>query len=193
MAKLTMELAKQLVSEHEKAPHLIEHATAVSAAMEGMAKHFGEDSAYWAAVGYLHDVDYEEHPDEHLQHTRPILEAAGVEEEVIRAILAHGWQICNDVEPITPMEKSLFTVDELTGLIAATARMHPQGILDLKVSSLKKKFKDKKFAAKINRDIIKQGCELLGMELGDVMQICIDAMTPYAEALGIGPKEQISE
>ena len=85
-----MELAKELVSQHEKAPHLIEHALAVSAAMEAMAAHFGEDAAYWAAVGYVHDVDYEEYPEEHLHHTRPILEAAGIEEETIRAVLAHG-------------------------------------------------------------------------------------------------------
>ena len=189
MAVLNMELAKELVAQHVTAPHLYEHAQAVSAAMAAMARHFGADEALWAAVGYAHDVDYEEHPEEHLQHTRPILEAAGVEEELIRAILAHGWGACTDVEPITDMEKSLYTVDSLTGLVSAAARMRPLGIMDLEVSSLKKKFQDKKFAAKIERPLIKQGCEMLGMEMGDVMAIVIEGMKPYAAELGIGPKE----
>ena len=124
MKTLTKELAKKLIDEHVRSPHLLEHAVAVSAAMEAMARHFGEDEAYWAAVGYAHDVDYEEYPDTHLQHTRPILEAAGVEEETIRAILAHGWGSCEGaVEPQTPLENSLYTVDSLTGLVSAAAKM----------------------------------------------------------------------
>ena len=189
MTAFTMDLARELVAQHVQAPHLYEHALAVSVAMAAMARHFGADEAQWAAVGYAHDVDYEEHPEEHLRHTRPILEAAGVEEEIIRAILAHGWGVCSDVEPITDLEKSLYTVDSLTGLVSAAARMRPLGIMDLEVSSLKKKFKDKKFAAKIDRPLIKQGCEMLGMDMGDVMQIVIDGMKPYAAELGIGPKE----
>ena len=156
--------------------------------MGAMAAHFGADEAYWAAVGYAHDVDYEKWPEEHLRHTRPILEAAGVDEETIRAILSHGWGICSDVEPVTDLEKSLYTVDSLTGLVSAAAKMRPMGILDLEVSSLKKKFKDKKFAAKIDRSLIRQGCELLGMDMAQVMQICIDGMKPFAAELGIGPK-----
>ena len=188
MANLTMELARQLVSEHVTDPHLMEHALAVSAAMGAMAAHFGADEALWSAVGYVHDVDYEKWPEEHLQHTRPILEAAGVEEELIRAVLAHGWGVCSDVEPVTDVEKSLYTVDSLTGLVSAAARMRPLGITDLEVSSLKKKFKDKKFAAKIDRSLIKQGCEKLGMDMALVMQIVIDGMKPCAAQLGIGPK-----
>ena len=188
MANLTLELAKRLVAEHVSEPHLIEHALAVSAAMGAMARHFGADEAYWTAVGYLHDVDYEKWPEEHLRHTRPILEEAGVDEDTIRAVLAHGWGVCSDVEPVTDLEKSLYTVDSLTGLVSAAAKMRPMGILDLEVSSLKKKFKDKKFAAKIDRNLIKQGCEKLGMDMAQVMQICIDGMKPYAAELGIGPK-----
>lgn len=188
MANLTMDLAKELVSRYVTEPHLIEHALAVSAAMGAMAQHFGEDSAYWAAVGYVHDVDYEQWPEEHLQHTRPILAGAGVDEETIRAVLAHGWGACSDVEPVTNLEKSLYTVDSLTGLVSAAAKMRPMGILDLEVSSLKKKFKDKKFAAKIDRALIKNGCELLGMDMAQVMQLCIDGMKPCAAELGIGPK-----
>ena len=141
------------------------------------------------AIGYLHDYDYEQHPEEHLQYTREPLLAAGVTEEEVRAILAHGWGSCTDVEPITDLEKSLYTVDSLTGLVSAAARMRPMGIADLEVSSLKKKFKDKKFAAKIERPLIKQGCEMLGMDMGDVMAIVIEGMKPYAAELGIGPKE----
>ena len=111
---------------------------------------------------------------------------AGVDPADVRAIMAHGYGLCTDVEPITNMEKSLFTVDELTGVIQAAARMRPNGITDMEVSSFMKKFKDKKFAAKCNRDIIKRGCEMLGMEVKEVAEICIEAMKPHADELEIG-------
>lgn len=111
--------------------------------------------------------------------------AAGVEPEEVRAILSHGYGICTDVEPVTDMEKSLFTVDELTGIIGACARMRPHGLNDLEVSSFMKKFKDKKFAAKCDRELIKRGCEMLGMEVRDVAAICIEGMKPYAAELGL--------
>jgi len=154
-----------------------------------MAKHFGEDEQYWMAIGYLHDYDYEQYPTEHLKHTAEPLAAEGVSEEEIRAILSHGYGHCTDVEPITNMEKSLYTVDELTGIIHAAARMRPLGITDLEVSSFMKKFKDKKFAAKCDRELIRKGCELLGMEVKEVSDICIQAMKPFAAELGVGPKE----
>ena len=113
---------------------------------------------------------------------------AGVDPADVRAIMAHGYGLCTDVEPITNMEKSLFTVDELTGVIQAAARMRPNGITDMEVSSFMKKFKDKKFAAKCNRDIIKRGCEMLGMEVKEVAEICIEAMKPHADELEIGVK-----
>ena len=156
--------------------------------MGGMAKHFGEDVEHWEAVGYLHDYDYQKFPEEHLQHTEQPLLDAGVDPADVRAIMAHGYGLCTDVEPITNMEKSLFTVDELTGVIQAAARMRPNGITDMEVSSFMKKFKDKKFAAKCNRDIIKQGCEMLGMEVKEVAEICIEAMKPHADELEIGVK-----
>ena len=112
---LTLEKSKQLISTTTTQPHLITHATAVMAAMGGMAAHFGQDVAHWQAVGYLHDYDYEQHPDEHLRHTALPLKAEGVTDEEIRAILSHGYGHCTDVEPVTDMEKSLYTVDELTG------------------------------------------------------------------------------
>ena len=153
--------------------------------MGAMAKHFGEDVEHWQAVGYLHDYDYQEFPEEHLQHTEKELLAQGVSEEDVRAILAHGFEIVNQVEPKTNMEKSLFTVDELTGIIQACARMRPNGILDLEVKSFIKKFKDKKFAAKCNRDYILKGCALLGMDVKDVAAICIEGMREHAAEIGL--------
>ena len=186
---LTLDRAKELLNTTTTEEHLFLHAKNVMVAMGGLAKHFGEDEQHWMAIGYLHDYDYEHHPDEHLQHTEQPLKDAGLTDEEVRAILAHGYGLCNDVEPITTLEKSLFTVDELTGIIQAAARMRPAGITDMEVSSFMKKFKDKKFAAKCNREVIKQGCEMLGMEVRDVASICIEAMKEYAEELQLGPKE----
>jgi len=153
--------------------------------MEAMAKHFGEDEAHWKAIGYLHDYDYEKYPEEHLQHTEKPLLDAGVSPEDVRAILSHGYGIVNDVEPVTNMEKSLFTVDELTGIIQACARMRPNGITDLETKSFMKKFKDKRFAAKCDRDTIRKGCDMLGMEVSEVAAICIDGMKAHAEEIGL--------
>lgn len=185
---LTLEKAQELLAQTTTEPHLILHAKNVMVAMGGLAKHFGEDEAHWQAVGYLHDYDYEQYPDEHLRHTEGPLRRAGVSEEEIRAILAHGYTLRTDVEPVTNMEKCLFTVDELTGIIQAAARMRPMGITDMEISSFMKKFKDKKFAAKCNRELIKKGCEMLNMEVKDVAAICIEAMKEHAEELEIGPK-----
>lgn len=185
---LTMEKAKHLLETTTTQEHLLLHAKNVSVAMGGLADRFGADRAHWEAIGYLHDYDYEQHPEEHLQHTREPLLAAGLTEEEVRAILAHGYGHCNDVHPLTELEKSLFTVDELTGIIQAAARMRPMGITDMEVGSFMKKFKDKKFAAKCDRDVIKRGCEMLGMEVKEVAAICIEAMKAHAEELQIGPK-----
>lgn len=184
---LTLETAKQLLSQTTTEPHLFLHAKNVSVAMGGLAEHFGEDAEHWMAVGYLHDYDYEQHPDEHLQHTAEPLKSAGVTDEEIRVILAHGYDF-NGVEPLTNFEKALYTVDELTGIIQAAARMRPAGITDMEISSFMKKFKDKKFAAKCNRDLIKRGCDMLGMEVKEVASICIEAMKKYADELEIGAK-----
>lgn len=185
---LTLERAKELLNTTTAEEHLFLHAKNVMVAMGGMAKHFGEDEGHWMAIGYLHDYDYEQHPEEHLQHTEAPLKEAGLTDEEIRAILAHGYGHCNDVEPITNIEKSLFTVDELTGIIQAAARMRPAGITDMEISSFMKKFKDKKFAAKCNRELIAKGCAMLNMEVRDVAAICIEAMKEYADELEIGAK-----
>jgi predicted hydrolase (HD superfamily) len=189
MAQVTMEQAERLIKANVTEQHLFTHARAVSAAMGAMAEHFGEDKAHWEAVGYLHDVDYEKFPEEHLAHTRELLSGEDIDESDIRAILSHGYGICTDVEPQTDMEKSLFTVDELTGIVQAASLMRPTGITDLEVKSLKKKYKDKKFAAKCSREVIDKGCAMLGMPIEDVMAIVIKGMQAYADELGIGSKE----
>ena len=182
---LTKERAKELNDSMVTEEHLKIHALNVSYAMGAMAEHFGEDKEHWEAIGYLHDYDYEKYPEEHLKHTAEPLLEAGVSEEEVRAILSHGWGICTDVEPITNLEKSLYTVDELTGIIQACARMRPNGITDLEVSSFMKKFKDKKFAAKCDRELIKRGCEMLGMDVREAAEICINGMRPHAAELGL--------
>ncbi len=189
MEKLTMTRSQELLRSATKEAHLLQHALAVSAAMKAMARHFGEDASHWEAVGFLHDYDYEQHPDEHLAHTEAPLRQAGVDEVSIRAILAHGYGLLNEVEPKTNLEKSLYAVDELTGLISATAKMRPTGIADLEPKSVKKKFKDKAFAAKIDRQVISQGAEMLNMELGELITLCIEGMRPYAAELGLNGAE----
>ena len=186
MDKLTLEKAKEINGTMVTEEHLILHAANVSAAMGAMADHFGEDKEHWEAVGYLHDYDYEKYPEEHLAHTEEPLRTAGVPEEDIRAILSHGYSICTDVEPVSEMEKSLFTVDELSGIIQAAARMRPNGIVDMSLKSFMKKWKDKRFAAGCDRELILRGCGMLDMEIRDVAEICIHGMQEHAAELGLG-------
>ena len=185
---LTLERARELNATMVSEDHLIIHALNVCYAMGAMARHFGQDEEHWQAIGMLHDYDYEKFPEEHLKHTEKPLLDAGVAPEDVRAILSHGWGICTDVKPESELEKSLFTVDELTGIIQACARMRPNGITDLEVKSFMKKFKDKRFAAKCDRELIKKGCEMLGMEVAEVAAICIEGMKEHAEELGLGPQ-----
>ena len=186
---LTLERAKELLNETTTEAHLLLHAKNVMVAMGGLAKYLGEDEQHWMAIGYLHDYDYQQFPQEHLQHTAEPLKTAGLSEEEVRAILAHGYGHVNDVIPVAPIEKALFTVDELTGIIQAAARMRPAGITDMEVFSFMKKFKDKKFAAKCDREIIRQGCQMMNMEVRDVAEICILGMKAHAQELQLGPKE----
>ena len=188
---LTLERAKELNAGMVSEEHLIIHALNVCYAMGAMAAHFGEDVEHWQAIGMLHDYDYEKYPNEHLQHTAEPLLVAGVEEDEVRAILSHGYGICTDVKPETNMEKSLFTVDELTGIIQACARMRPHGITDLEIKSFMKKYKDKKFAAKCDRTLIEQGCGMLGMEVREVAEICIEGMREHAAEIGLMGTEPV--
>ena len=189
MEKLTLEKAKEIMADVLHEEHLRIHATNVMAAMGAMADHFGEDRDHWMAVGYLHDYDYEQFPEEHLAHTEEPLRALGVPEEDIRAVMSHGYGICTDVKPENALEKSLFTVDELTGIVQAAARMRPNGITDMEIKSFMKKWKDKRFAAKCNRELILKGCEMLGMDIKEVSAIVIEGMKAHAEELQLAGNE----
>ena len=182
---LTLERAKELNDAVVTEEHLRIHALNVMAAMGAMADHFGEDREHWMAVGYLHDYDYQQYPEEHLQHTEQPLLDVGVDPEDVRGIMAHGYGICTDVEPLTNMEKSLFAVDELTGIIQAYGRLRDDGIIGMQPKGFMKRFKDKRFAAKCDRELIKKGCDMLGMEVRDVAEICIRGMEEHAEEIGL--------
>ena len=187
---LTLERAKELNDAVVTEEHLRIHALNVMAAMGAMAEHFGEDKEHWMAVGYLHDYDYQQYPEEHLQHTEQPLLDAGVDPEDVRAIMAHGYGICTDVEPLTNMEKSLFAVDELTGIIQAYGRLRDDGIIGMQPKGFMKRFKDKRFAAKCDRELIKKGCDMLGMEVRDVAEICIRGMEEHAGEIGLVGKAE---
>jgi predicted hydrolase (HD superfamily) len=154
--------------------------------MRHFATLYGEDPAYWGIVGLLHDLDYEEHPDQHCSFTPDILRENGYDEEFIRAVLSHGYGLCTDVKPEKQMEKVIYTVDELTGLIFACALMRPsKSVSDLEVSSVKKKFKSPGFAANVNREVIARGAEMMGVPLDDVIRETILAMRAIADTIGV--------
>lgn len=177
MEKLTLEKAKEILKKHTTEEHLFTHAAAVSAAMGAMAEYFGEDKEYWQALGYLHDVDFEKFPEEHCGHVRELLEPEGISKDDIDTIISHGWGLTkSDVKPETNCQKSLFAVDELTGIVHAYSLMRPEKFDGMSVKSLKKKFKDKRFAAKCNREVITKGAENLGMDLNLLMELCIKGM-----------------
>lgn len=186
MSTVTRDQAWMLLREHVKAENLIHHALAVEAVMRYFAQQFGEDVDVWGVVGLCHDIDYEEYPDEHCVRARGILEDAGWPEEYIRAVQSHGWGLCSDVEPLTRMERTLYTIDELTGLVAATALVRPsRSILDMKAKSVKKKWKAKSFSAGVDRSVIENGARMLDMELTQVIDWTIMGMRPVADRLGL--------
>ncbi|MCI9441038.1 MAG: HDIG domain-containing protein [Ruminococcus sp.] len=184
--KLSREEAWELLTEYTKTPALQTHALAVEAAMSHFGHLNGEDEEVWGVAGLLHDLDYEQFPEEHCKKAEEIMRDRGIDEVYIRAMSCHGYGICTDTKPESQMEKILFTIDELTGLINAVCLMRPsKSVLDLEVKSVKKKFKDKRFAAGVNRDVIRQGCEMLGMELDDVIRETIAGMKEKAEEIGL--------
>lgn len=184
MAELTLDKAKEILHKHTTEEHLLIHAAAVSAAMGAMAEHFNADVEHWKAIGYLHDVDFEKFPDEHCQHVRELLQPEGIDEDDIDTIISHGYGLTGaDVKPVTDCQKSLFAVDELTGIVYAYSLMRPEDMKDMSVKSLKKKFKDKRFAAKCNRDVITKGAQDLGMELGELMELCIKGMQNFEDTV----------
>ncbi len=178
-SNLTREAALTALMQYNKEHFHIQHALTVEAVMRWYAldQGFGEDADFWATVGLLHDIDFEMWPDEHCKKCVELLENIGASAEFIHAVCSHAYGPCSDVEPIHPMEKVLFAADELTGLIGAAALMRPsKSCTDMEVSSLKKKFKDKKFAAGCSRDVIREGAERLGWELETLLQKTLAAM-----------------
>ena len=172
-----VEQAKELVMRYNKDPFHIQHAETVSKVMGELAKEFDPERVdYWAAVGMLHDIDFELYPEQHCVKAQEMLRDKDIDESVIHAVISHGYGICIDVEPELFMEKVLFATDELTGLIGAVALMRPTGISDMEVKSVKKKFKDKKFAAGCSRDVILRGAEMCGWDLDTLIQKTLDAM-----------------
>jgi len=187
---LNLSQAQELLEENVTNPSQLMHAHAVQAVMEHFAVKYGEDENYWAQVGLLHDIDYEKFPEEHLEHTAPLLREVGFDDAFINAVLSHGWGLCKvDVEPDHVMEKVLYATDELTGLITAAVYMRPdRSVLTIETKSVKKKFKNKKFAAGVDRDVILKGCEMLDMELDELIRETILAMRSAADDLGLSGK-----
>jgi len=178
--------ALELLQEFNKNDSLVKHALTVEAVMRHFAGLLGEDEEKWGIIGLLHDIDYEMYPEQHCIKAKEILTERGWPEEYIHAVLSHGWKLCSDVEPTAKMEKVLYTIDELTGLIAATAIMRPsRSILDMEVKSVKKKWKQKSFAAGVNREVIEEGAALLGMEMDTIIGETIDGMKKAAEQIAL--------
>lgn len=176
--KVTRTQALSLLKKYNQEPFHIQHACTVEAVMRWFAEELGYgDPEFWGLCGLLHDVDFEKYPEEHCRKAPELLAEISAEEELVHAVCSHGYGICVDVEPVHEMEKVLFASDELTGLIGAAARMRPsKSCTDMELSSLKKKFKDKRFAAGCSRDIIRTGAEQLGWDLDRLMQMTLDAM-----------------
>ncbi len=180
------EAAWALLCEFNQSDSLRKHAQAVEGVMRHLARKRGGDEELWGITGLLHDLDYEMYPDEHCSKTESILRERGWPEQIIRAAVSHGWGICSQVEPESDMEKCLYAADELTGLVAAAALVRPsRSVLDMKSKSVKKKWKDARFAAGVNRSIIEKGAERLGMELGELIEETIAGMRDVAAAIGL--------
>lgn len=182
----TREEAFRLLTEYNKNESLIKHALAVEGVMRYFARKRGEDEEKWGVIGLIHDLDYEQFPDQHCHKTEAILKENEWPEEYIRAAVSHGWGICTDVEPQTDMEKVLYAIDELTGLVVTTALVRPsKSLLDLKTKSVKKKWKDKRFAAGVDRSIIEKGAQMLAIDLTELITDTIMGMREVAEEIGL--------
>lgn len=176
---ISRDAAFQLLKEHNKDAFHVQHAITVEAVMKWFAQDqgFGDEAEYWGIVGLLHDIDFEEYPEEHCIKAPELLRAGGVGEDIIHSVVSHGYGITVDVKPEHQMEKILFAADELTGLVWACALMRPsQSTKDMELKSLKKKYKNLKFAAGCSREVIGKGAELIGWELEELQQKTLDAM-----------------
>jgi len=182
----TRDEALKLLHEYNKSDSLHKHAYAVEGVMRYFARKNQENEDKWGIIGLIHDLDYEKYPDQHCTKTKEILEEHGWPEDYIRAVVSHGWGICSDVEPESTLEKTLYAIDELTGLIAANAMVRPsKSVMDMTVKSVKKKWKSPSFAAGVDRSIIKKGAEMLGVESGELIEGTIMGMREVAEEIGL--------
>jgi putative nucleotidyltransferase with HDIG domain len=172
--------------EYNSDNSLFRHALSVEAVMRHFARMYGEDEDFWGTVGILHDVDYQRFPEEHLAHSREILEKAGYDEDLIHAVLSHGWGLCSEIEPVARMEKVLYAVDELTGFIAACAYVRPsRSVLDMEVRSVKKKWGSVNFAAGVSREVIEKGAAMMGVHLEELIAETILALRSAASDVGL--------
>ena len=182
----TRAAAWELLNTYNQSESLIKHALAVEGVMRYMARKYNENEDLWGVVGLIHDLDYEQFPDQHCRKTEEILKSQQWPDDLIRAVISHGYGICTDVEPRSTLEKVLFAVDELTGLVATTALVRPsKSVLDLKAKSVKKKWKDKRFAAGVDRGIIEKGAAMLDVALGELITDTIMGMREVADEIGL--------
>jgi putative nucleotidyltransferase with HDIG domain len=182
----TRQKAFELLSRYNTSESLIKHALAVEAVMRYMARKHGADEEMWGVIGLVHDLDYEQFPDAHCRKSPEFLREAGWPEEYIRAVVSHGWGICSDTEPQSLLEKTLYAVDELTGLVTTSALVRPsRSILDMDAGSVKRKWKDKRFAAGVNRSVIENGALLLNIDLSQLITDTIMGMRTIASELGL--------
>jgi putative nucleotidyltransferase with HDIG domain len=182
----TREEAFSILCRYNQTDGLLKHALAVEAVMRYMARKKGEDEEKWGVIGLVHDLDYEQYPEEHCRRSEEILRKEEWPEEYIRAVVSHGWGICTETKPESDLEKTLYAIDELTGLVATTSLVRPsRSVLDLNASSVKKKWKDKRFAAGVDRSLIEKGAEMLGVELTELITDTIMGMREVAEEIGL--------
>jgi putative nucleotidyltransferase with HDIG domain len=183
--------AFELFKIYNKSESLLKHALSVESVMRYMAKKYGEDEEKWGIIGLIHDLDYEMYPDQHCKMTEKILKENEWPEEYIRAVLSHGWGLATDVKPVSLLEKTIYAVDELTGLVATSALVRPsKSVLDMEARSVKKKWNDKKFAAGVDRSVIEKGAEMLGISLDELITNCIMGMRTVAKEIGLGGQSQ---
>ncbi len=184
--KPTRDEALSLLTQYNENEALIKHALAVEAVMRYCARKRGQDEEQWGVIGLVHDLDYERFPEQHCHKSAEILREHQWPEEHVRAVLSHGWGICTDVQPQTDLEKTLYAVDELTGLVAATAMVRPsRSVLDMAAKSVKKKWKEKSFAAGVNREVIEKGAQMLGIDVSALIEDAIMGMREVADAIGL--------
>ena len=185
-SKPTRNEALELFRKYNSSESLYRHALAVEGVMRYMARKHGEDEEAWGVIGLIHDLDYEMYPDQHCTMTEKILKEEGWPDDYIRAVISHGYGICSDVEPLSLLEKNLFAVDELTGLVATSALVRPsKSVLDMGAKSVRKKWNDKRFAAGVDRSVIEKGAEMLGVDLNDLITDTILGMREVAEEIGL--------